>query len=165
MDEKQIKSAELAHSRNYDSGVKLNESVVNNANIALRTALIINGGAAIAMLTFIGNLYSKNGDLSSRNFTQLTTPLMWFAWGVALAGFAIALAYFTNYSIVAHAFNRSYSFEHPYVHETTSSKWWLRSAYLFQIIAIVTGLASLAFFIIGMQEIKDSIQLFLQAPK
>ena len=51
-----IKAAERAHDAEEEYGFRTNEATINAANFVLRALLIINGGAAIALLAFIGNL-------------------------------------------------------------------------------------------------------------
>ena len=156
-----MRAAEQAHQRNFDFAMKLNESVINNSNIALRTALIINGGAAIALLSFIGSLHTNDPAAPNRDYSHLTAPLLWFAWGVALAGGAIALAYFTNYSILSSAVRKDVNYEHPYVHSNKVSKRWLIGGYLCQGLAIITGISSLVVFVVGMLQIRTAISNFL----
>lgn len=161
MDDIQRQLADKRHDNNYDFTVKLNEQVIQNANIALRTAVLINGGAAIAMLGFISSIYGKDPDAATRDYGSLTEPLMWFAVGVALGTFAIAMAYFTNYSIVANAVHKLSDYNPPYIHDTPLSKTWLRAGITFQIIAIICGLGSLGTFVCGMFQIKQALVTFL----
>ena len=48
--------------------------------ILLKSAILVNGGAAVALLAFIGSIWLKGGDLSS-----LTTPLIFFISGMLVA--------------------------------------------------------------------------------
>ena len=161
MDDLERQLADKRHDKNYNFTVKLNEQVIQNANIALRTAVLDNGAAAIAMLSFISSLYGKDPNASNRDYASLTAPLMWFAVGVAMGAFAIAMSYFTNYSIVANAVHKLQDYNHPYIHDTPLSKRWLRAAITCQIIAIVAGLGSLGTFVYGMLQIKHALTTFL----
>ena len=161
MDESQRQLADKRHDQNYDFTVKLNEQVIQNANIALRTAVLINGAAAIAMLSFISSLYAKDPNAANRDYGSLTEPLMWFAVGVALGAFAIAMSYFTNYGIVANAVHKLEDYNPPYIHDTPLSKRWLRAGITCQIIAIICGLSSLGTFVYGMLQIKHALATFL----
>ena len=50
--------ASQAHKAETEFFTQTNEASIGNANIALRTLVLINGGAALAFLTFIGNQMS-----------------------------------------------------------------------------------------------------------
>ncbi len=55
--------------------LRSNDAAINNANFALRTLVVINGGAAIAILAFIGSLASIAADALAVVY-QLTGPLV-----------------------------------------------------------------------------------------
>lgn len=154
-------AAERTHDKDHDFIVKLNEAVINNGNIALRAALIINGGAAIAMLSFISTLVTKTEIGRVHDYASITLPLFLFAIGVALAGFAISMAYFTNYSIIASISNRTHDFIFPFVHANNKTKNWNCAAIVFQCTAIFCGLLSLAMFVYGTIRINDAFSQFL----
>lgn len=61
---------------------------------ACRTFLIVNGGAAIALLAFLGNIWNKNS--SNEAATAVAAALMFFCVGVVLAGLCSGLAYFSQ---------------------------------------------------------------------
>jgi hypothetical protein len=65
-------------------------SVIQMASMSLRTAILINGGAAIAILTFLGN--SQQPYCAA----YLVASLQVFAIGVAAAAFATVLGYFAQ---------------------------------------------------------------------
>lgn len=149
--------AERAHDQESHFFEEMNERASNNANIALRTLLLINGGAAVTMLAFIGNLVSVDGAQFSNMLADLTSPMLWFVWGVALTVVAIGFAYFTTYCFVAGSYHKGRHYEHPFIRETSASKRWLRAGGVCQIIAILLALASLGFFIYGMRDVRNAI--------
>lgn len=55
-----MRTAERAHDTVTDFASKTNTAAVEAANLALRTAMLINGGAAISVLAFIGGLASRD---------------------------------------------------------------------------------------------------------
>ncbi|MCK6652272.1 hypothetical protein L8R07_07340 [Enterobacter roggenkampii] len=61
---------------------------------ACRTFLIMNGGAAIALLAFLGNIWNKNSSETAA--TAIATALMLFCGGVFLAGLCAGLSYFSQ---------------------------------------------------------------------
>ena len=48
--------AEREHDRVAEFGDRVNEATINGGNLALRMVLLINGGAAVALLSFMGGL-------------------------------------------------------------------------------------------------------------
>ncbi|MBY6056779.1 hypothetical protein [Leisingera daeponensis] len=68
-----------------------NDKAVEASASAIKGALIVNGGAAVAVLGFVSALLSK-GVLPP----GVTDALMFFAWGVALAVGSSALSYLTH---------------------------------------------------------------------
>jgi hypothetical protein len=54
--EQNVKAAERAHDKSYEFRTQTNEAAMQGGNLALRMGLLINGGAAVALLTFIGTL-------------------------------------------------------------------------------------------------------------
>lgn len=61
---------------------------------ACRTFLIMNGGAAIALLAFLGNIWNKNS--STEAASAIATALFLFCGGVVLAGLCSVLSYFSQ---------------------------------------------------------------------
>lgn len=154
--------AERAHDMEEEFKLRSNDAAINNANFALRTLVVINGGAAIAILAFIGSLASIAADAVSRGLPKLTGPLVFFAWGVALAAFGVMLAYLTNYCIATMSAYRSRHYEHPFLRDTKRSNRWYRAAIFFQVVAMIVALGSLAVFLIGMYEIREAVVTSVQ---
>ncbi|HHL8239473.1 TPA: hypothetical protein ACQ84Q_002498 [Klebsiella pneumoniae] len=61
---------------------------------ACRTFLIMNGGAAIALLAFLGNIWNKNS--SAEAASAIASALYLFCGGVVLAGLCSGLSYFSQ---------------------------------------------------------------------
>ena len=62
------------------------------ANGALRAAILVNGGAAVAVLTFLGGLAKDKPALA----LAMSGSLGWFGGGVLIAAIATGLAYTTQ---------------------------------------------------------------------
>src|SRR5665213_4151271 len=152
------RDAEREHDNLRDFANKLNEAAVGNANLALRSGVLINGGASVAMLAFIGALIGNEVITKGPQLVGITAPLIWFASGVAAAALGMGFAYFTNYCIAGNASTMSRHWEHPYTRESAISKKYKIAAVAFQLIAIVLGLASVAAFVIGMIRVYVAIQ-------
>ncbi len=77
-----------AHHQNF-------RSVIDYGLTAVKAAMLINGGAAIAILAFLGNL--KPGAPLSIPPTSLAFPLLSFSAGVLLGALGTMFGYFTQY--------------------------------------------------------------------
>lgn len=65
---------------------------------ALTTAILLNGGAAIALLAWLGNVYSKNQVIP-----PVMPALLLFALGVFFSSFATGTAYLAQAKFQVHA--------------------------------------------------------------
>lgn len=81
-------NAELAN------GLELFRAVISFADIALKTTFWLNGGAAIAVLAFLGNIWNKQPQ--PMMFIGFTQTLLLFAIGVALSSCCAGLSYITQ---------------------------------------------------------------------
>ena len=162
--------AQRAHDRHREFFDKVNEATIKSADAALRASLLINGGAAISVLAFIGGLVSQNRVKLSQ-LGDISNSLMLFAFGVSCAVGGMALSYFTHYATIAHSNTFEKKWGHPYL---VPGKHTRRNAFIKAILhftAIAVGLASIALFILGMLGVKNSIirlgvqsYQYLQAP-
>jgi hypothetical protein len=84
------------------------------ANLTLRTFVVINGGAAIAILTFLSGVAAKE-KIDFAQVGLVAGTIKWFAFGIALAVFGIALSYLTNFASVGIASSQIDSWDHPHV--------------------------------------------------
>jgi hypothetical protein len=67
------------------------KSLITLSVEAFRYLALINGGAIVALLTYLGNA-AKNSD----NTPDLGMPLLWFIVGLVACGIAMAFAYLTQ---------------------------------------------------------------------
>lgn len=75
--------------------VEMFRSVIGYGSATLKSAILINGGAAVALLAFIGNIW--NLDVSQGVVSHLTSAIVYFSFGVLAAAIGTALSYFTQY--------------------------------------------------------------------
>jgi hypothetical protein len=130
--------AERQHDQNIEIAKRVDEATINAGNLALRMVLLINGGAAVALLSFMGNLKDQRQAIAG--------ALAWFAWGVVAAALALGLAYATNFCAVGIYRSMIYWYEHPYVRvgpQTAKWRWWTLG---FHIGAVAWGLAALVWW-------------------
>ena len=104
-----------------------NKGAVDLAVMALKTAILINGAAAVALLAFISQVGIRNSG-SADAVVQLMQPLGLFVAAVFCGALATGLGYLRMY------------FEGVFfaaeIKREKSGKPWMRLANLFQIIAI-----------------------------
>jgi hypothetical protein len=142
---------------------RLLAAAISNANMALRTAVTINGGAAVALLAFVGALATRT-DIEAENLIDMASTLTIFAWGVATAVSGMILAYLTNGTAAESLRQHKRNWTLPYVTETPASTKHGRWANWFQGFGIGAALFSLGLFIYGMFAISDAaIQLVTDA--
>lgn len=73
---------------------ELFKSVIDAGQHALRVSLAINGGAAVAVLAFLGNLMTKSPATS---LGQFPTAMLFFVSGVLAAAIATGCTYLTQH--------------------------------------------------------------------
>ena len=155
--------AERAHDNETDFCTSANEAAVDTGNNALKSLVLVNGGAAIAMLAFIGHLISADKNRFD-SLVDLAAPLSWFAWGVACAAGSMALGYLANFSMGKESTLKKRSYDYPYLSETEASKRWATAISVFQVLAVGAGFASLVLFVYGILEVRDVISAIPAAP-
>jgi hypothetical protein len=136
-----------------------NEAAVKEATFVVRTLVLINGGAAISILTFAGNLASKSQQASTQ-IVGIANGLNWLTFGVITATVSAGLSYLTNYCYAGTASSFKTSLNHPYLFDTTKSKMWRRFGFVFHVSAIVLVIASLIAFAAGVIAVGDAVKHF-----
>jgi hypothetical protein len=146
------RDAERAH----DQTDKLHENALSNAlttaNSAIRFTVVINGGAAVSILAFIGALVSKVDLDSIRN---LASTLVWFAYGIVSCGVAYSAAYIALMSATRHFTKYSKSWSHPWAQP--KHYVWHYVSTSFEVIAMIATVCSLAMFVIGVLDVRNAI--------
>jgi hypothetical protein len=150
------REAERAHDKHDEFFHSVNKAAIDISHVALRTAVLVNGGAAIAVLAFIGNLASSD-KVELRKLADAAVSLESFAWGVAVGALALAFAYFTNYTMAGYAASFDKTFVHPYIVASKNTPKWKRANLAIHIVTVFIGLGSLALFICGMLSVGESI--------
>ncbi len=89
--ENEIKIAQIQST----ASLELFKSVLESGLTALKSAIIINGGAAIALLAFIGGIINTKNNRAS--ISGIGEALLIFTIGVGLAGIATGLRYITQW--------------------------------------------------------------------
>ena len=92
----QTKLAERLHDQMTQLHQSVNEAAMRGGDAALRAALLINGGAAVSVLAFIGGLAAQD-RIKLDQLKDVAGSLTLFAFGVIAAVLAMGFAYFTNF--------------------------------------------------------------------
>jgi hypothetical protein len=154
--ELKLRQAERAHDRNDQMADIFNQSADKNSQAAIRMVLAINGGAAIALLAFIGGLASRT-NLDLRQLSIVTYQLKWFVFGVLLSGVAAASAYVTTYCGAGDRLLRDYTWDNPYVLENRKSRRFRHMRLGFHLLGFISAIAGLIIFAYGMHKVQVAI--------
>jgi len=137
----------------YDS----EEATLKSAENSIRVLLLINGGAAVSVLAFAGSLASKD-RVTTDQLSAIAGSLIWFASGVASSALTAFFSYLTNFFyLVANAAHLRLP-DFPYVAPTRQFVRRQRIGRIFHGLALLTALAALFLFLIGMYEVKEAIK-------
>src|SRR5262245_36216558 len=142
--------AQRAHDRSNEFARQINEAAINAANLTLRMALLVNGGAAAVLLTFVGSLPAEQRR-------AVAATLDWFAWGVAAAVAGLACAYFTNHGLAVQERSKTFTDVPPYVIDGANTKHWRHVVLVFRVLAIIVGSASVVLFLVGMLSVRGAL--------
>jgi hypothetical protein len=117
----------------HEHSIEMFRSVLSSAEQALKACMLINGGAAVALLAFSGNLIQHN---QTRFLPGVSNALAWFVGGVLAGAMALAFRYFSQ-----DAFSKDHD----------------ELAGVMRAFCIVSGVAGLATFVVGGYVAYDTI--------
>ena len=135
-----------AHERSYEVQLEFQKAAIEYSIVVVRSLILINGAAVIALLAFLGAIEASDGA-SQFSSTRLVSPILWFALGVGFASAAGAIGYLVVLMDHGISMDVRHHWEHPYVTEldtTTANRSW-RSVLHYAAIA-AAGFALVAFF-------------------
>jgi hypothetical protein len=145
------------HDRSRRVSEAINEAVIKAGEVAIRTVMLVNGGAAVSVLAFIGALVRQD-EVTVKQIAGVSSGLLWFAGGVAAAVLALALSYFTNFCYVGQERSKIFNFDHPYVVDGANTRRWHYWGLVFHYGAIIWGLLSLVAFLVGIFAVYGAIR-------
>jgi hypothetical protein len=154
--ERAKKDAERAHDQHHEEWSSRNRAAVDAAQLALRSAILVNGGAAVALLAFIGSLAAQ-GRVGASEIGAVANSLLWFAGGVAFALLATLAAYIVNLLRADSVAAKKPIWDHPWVSPTPRSTRLLSAARVLHVLAILVGLTSLGCFVTGIVDVKNAV--------
>lgn len=147
--ETKLRAAERAHDLTNDLGKRLMDAAIRDAQEAIKVVVLLNGAAALALLSFIGAIVSKQIFVISE-MRPVVFGLWWFFVGTILGGFTAALAYASNRLHARGHFAKEKIFEPPFITETPRSKSLMRSGTVLNWLAVVLAFLGLLAFIFGV---------------
>ncbi|WP_258241145.1 hypothetical protein [Pseudidiomarina homiensis] len=109
------------------SALEMFRSVITAGQNAIKTSLLMNGGATIALLAFLGKLTTENPD----KLSVFSTSLMIFTFGVFVTGLVSGFTYLSQWL---------------YSSQREQSKLW---GWVLNVSCIVLGLSAYGIFIWG----------------
>jgi hypothetical protein len=92
-----IEEAHRAHDELTSFYGSVNEGTVKSGEATLRACILINGGAAVAILAFMGSVISSDRTSSHGVIAKIAPNLNWFVGGVVAAVAAMGLTYVVNF--------------------------------------------------------------------
>jgi hypothetical protein len=90
--------AHRAHDNAIQFYNSINEHSIKSAELTLRTCILINGGAAVAVLAFLGSLASKGSNILG-HLSPVADSIVKFAFGVLAALAAMGASYCVHYLV------------------------------------------------------------------
>lgn len=122
-----------------------NAAAVEFSTHTLKSLLLLNGGATVAMLGFVATI-SGGKNSSSIDISEAVASLQIFCSGAGLAVLAIGLAYLVMYFQGAQVQAHSRSWDHPHIGDTEQSLKYGKIHRLFHILAVIAAIGSLVLF-------------------
>lgn len=148
--------AKRAHDLNRQSSADFTKAAIESANVAIRSLMLVNGGAVVALLAFLGAL--ESGDAGNAvKADVLVAPILWFALGVGFSAMTATLAYLVNLLDSGLVNSVRLTWEHPFIEDDEKAprlRWWRVRLH---VVAILLATASLVTFFLGVFTVTQAI--------
>ena len=145
------------HEANHELVIKANDATIASGQLAIRTILLINGAAAIALLSFLGGLIGGGKLQLGFQMEPVTSPLVYFAWGVVFSAVSMGFGYMANYTAAGILQSFTSTWKHPYLEKTDYTKRWQTANVVVQVLSIGSALVALGAFVCGMIVARNAI--------
>lgn len=119
--------------QSFNEHQNINTHAITAANMAIKSAQLINGGAAIAVLGFYGKF-------TPIQLIEISTALVFFAWGVVASALTFALSYLTQYLQAGGIANPSTNLKMTYN--------------ILHILALIVLVLSIVCFVLGVYSVR-----------
>ncbi len=143
-------SAKESHAAHRNDSALLFQAGLSFGLEAMKTAILVNGGAVVAMMAFIGATYNAEPVDVDRVRSALLLPAFIFAIGSVAAGMASGFAYFAQYLYQQVVESQEMHWERPYIRETVKSARPMRWGKFWHILCVVMVLVSYGLLIAGL---------------
>lgn len=130
----------------FDLFKHMNEKAIDTSNLFLRSAILINGGAAVAVLGFVAAI-AKADQAYTDTIVGVAGAISYFALGAAAGVIGIAIAYLTHYATLATLGETGGPREKVYANIKR----------FVHICALLVAVASVVFFLLGVLKVKSAI--------
>lgn len=150
------KTAERAHENLTEFTRQNYEAAFKSGQIALRTVVLVNGGAAVAVLFFLGAIAAR---VSVVQISVVASSLIWFVAGITCGLIALTCAYLTNLYDANVGTSLSQTWQYPYSQPGRYTQYFVRLSRFVHILAILAGTVSLLLFVVGMWDVRSAIIL------
>lgn len=134
----------------------IEEAAIIQLNNALRALFLLNGGAAVAILAFLGALVDKN-KIGQAELVVVARTLIWFSIGVVLATVASLAAYTSNITQANAAWASERQYSAPFVRDTDLSNQRFFAAQIWQWVWWVAVWLSLVAFLVGIFKVMAAV--------
>ena len=145
-----------AHEENRQMQTDARKAAIDSANVAIRALLLVNGGAVVALLAFIGAMEAGQSDAVS--IDPLVKPVWFFAIGTGLSATISASAYFVNVFDSDILSSVKLTWQHPYVEKKPVARWLSRLRTVAFCMAVLCAVGSLVFFFVGVSSVTSAIK-------
>jgi hypothetical protein len=149
--------AHRAHDQLNDFFKQQNESAIKSSETTLRACLLINGGAAVSVLAFIGGLVSKE-LIGVAQLKPVADSLVLFACGVVAAVCGMGLSYLVHYLTLAQQYSQTTLWESPWQNPGKHTKLFSILRNLLHALAALAAVASVVFFLFGIFAVRDAVE-------
>lgn len=152
----EMEHAKRAHDLNRQMSNLCRSAAVDSANIAIRALLLINGGAVVALLAFVGAIASSDVG-NAVKIEELVTPIFSFAFGVGCAAIAALLAYIVNWMDADITNSVKFTWEHPYIVDTKAAAGLTYIRIVCHYLAFAAALLAIGAFFRGIVTVTHAI--------
>jgi hypothetical protein len=109
------------------------ESVISYGGLAIKALLLLNGGAALALLALIGHLAAAAQSSAQPLIFGLSGPILSFGWGAFVAAAAAGGAYLSQYFYQYHSDDK-----------------WLQAGVAIHVLTVASVLGGYGLFLWGL---------------
>ncbi len=149
--------ADRHHEQVLNRSNQLLGAAIENANASIKIILTINGGAAVVILAFTGQiLISKAGE--KIDIPNIADSLICFAIGVSLSALAMIAGYVANRFYSLSSDNMTRISEYPYLEKNFQSEKFDNIAIIANLIGFLSVILGVVFFVLGVFVVRTAIQ-------